>query len=537
MYDYAREELVLGALLERKSKEHPGKTFVRFRDADIAYGELNAMVDRVAQGLQRAGVRKGDKVAIMLPNCPEFVYIAFALAKLGAVEVPVNTAYLGNLLEHVLGSSDSVMFIIDEPWLERLAAIEPSVAKLKKVVVRQSGSAPIRGLKTEALSFRSLLDGPAKPPDSDVWHGEMQAIMYTSGTTGPSKGVMVSHAQACTLALEWLKFTDYKPSDSIYSPLPLFHGIAHTCGLVAAVLADSDIAIVDRFSASKWWDDIRQFKSTVGHGIFSMVHILMNQPPSDRDKSHSLRCFWLGQSSMDKAFAERFGTRIVETYGSTEVGIAIGSPYGQWRHGACGKVNAETYDVKLLDERDKEVAQGAVGEIVVRPKKPFAILGGYYNFHQATLDAFRNLWFHTGDMAYQDKDGYFFFMDRKKDAIRRRGENIAAFDIERVINMHPAVLECAVIAVPSEMGDDEVKACIVLRSGTTLHPEELTAFCDGKMPGFMLPRYIEFLKEMPKTPTEKIEKYKLRLEGNKGITPNTWDRDKNKEPRRPGEKR
>jgi crotonobetaine/carnitine-CoA ligase len=537
MQSYAREDLVLGALLERKSREHPGKTFVRFRDTELTYGELNATVNRVAQGLQRAGVRKGDKVAVMLPNCQEFVAIAFALAKLGAVEVPVNTAYLGSLLEHVLGNSDTSVCIIDEPWLERLAAIEGHTPKLKKVIVRQAGSAPPRGLKADMLAFRSLLDAPATAPGADVWHGEMQSIMYTSGTTGPSKGVMVSHAQACTLAVEWLKFTDYTPSDSIYSPLPLFHGIAHTCGLVAAVLADSEISIVERFSASKWWDDIRHFKSTVGHGIFSMVHILMNQPPSPRDKEHALRCFWLGQSTMDRPFAERFGTRIVETYGSTEVGIAIGSPYGQWRPGACGKVNADTYDVKLLDERDKEVPQGTVGEIVVRPKQPFAILGGYYNYHQATLDAFRNLWFHTGDMAYQDKDGYFFFMDRKKDAIRRRGENIAAFDIERVLNMHPAVLESAVIAVPSEMGDDEVKACIVLRQGATLHPEELVAFCDGKMPAFMLPRYVEFLKEMPKTPTEKIEKYKLRAEGKKGITPGTWDADKFKVPKQPPLKR
>lgn len=525
MQPYAREELVLGSLLAAKARQHRGETFVRFRDAALTYGELDETVNRAAQGLLRLGVRRGDKVAIMLPNGPEFLYAAFALAKLGAVEVPINTAYKGDLLEHIVTSSDSTVLVVDEEWLDRVAYVEPRLSKLKRVVVSQRGGAAPKGLATETVAFRSLLDNPSMAPDAEVWHGELQAIMYTSGATGPSKGVMVSHAQACTLALEWLKFVACTPQDTIYSPLPLFHGIAHTCGVVAALLADSRIAIVERFSASRFWDDVRRFRATVAHGIFSMIPILLSQPASAGDRDHTLRCFWLGQSAMDQAFAQRFGTRVVETYGSTEVGIAIGSPYGQWRTGSCGQVNAETYDVKLFDEGDSEAPQGATGEIVVRPRKPFAILGGYYNFPQATLEAFRNLWFHTGDLAYADRDGYFFFVDRKKDAIRRRGENIAAFDVERVINGHPAVAESAVIAVPSELGEDEVKACVVLKPGATLDPPELLAWCEPRMASFMVPRFVEFTRELPKTPTEKVEKYKLRSEGDRGITPATWDRE------------
>ncbi len=526
MQNYPREALVLGRLLDEKARMHGSKTFLRFRDTDLTYGQLDDMVNRVAAGLRRLGVGHGDKVALMLPNCPEFLYITFALAKLGAVEVPINTGYKGDLLEHVITSSDSTVLVVAEEWLDRFAAVEPSLAKVQRVIVHQPGNGPPSGLHAEMHSLRSLLDNRQLSTGLDVWHGDLQAIMYTSGTTGPSKGVMVSHAQACTLALEWCRFVAYTPNDVIYSPLPLFHGIAHTCGVVAALLTDSSIAIAERFSASRFWEDVRNYRATVAHGIFSMFHILLNQPPAPNDKDHTLRCAWLGQSAMDQAFSERFGTRIVETYGSTEVGIATGSPYGEWRPGSCGQVNSGTYDVRLVDDRDRELPAGETGEIVVRPLIPFSITSGYYNFPEATVETFRNLWFHTGDLAYRDKDGFFFFVDRKKDSIRRRGENIAAFDVERVLNTHPAVLESAVIAVPSELGEDEIKACIVLHAEATVSPEELAAYCDERIAKFMVPRYFEFRDDLPKTTTEKIEKYKLRAEGDRGITPESWDRTK-----------
>ena len=520
-----REQLVLGPLLRERARVRGGRIFLRFRDGDLTYREVDEAVDRLAAGLHQLGIRPGDKVSLMLPNCPEFVFATFALARIGAVEVPINTAYKGDLLEHVIVSSDSTVLIIEDEWLGRVAPLEGRLAKLERVLVRGPGKAVPKVLQAETVPLRELLDGPPGSAVGDVTHADLQAIMYTSGTTGPSKGVMVSHAQACTLALEFSRFVSHRPGDVIYTPLPLFHGIAHSCGVVAALLAGSSVAIVERFSASRFWDDVRRFEATVAHGIFSMFHILLNQPPRADDKDHSLRCMWLGQSAVDGAFAERFGTRVVETYGSTEVGICIGSPYGEWRPGSCGLQNTETYQVALFDEHDREVAAGQVGEIVVRSPVPFAITSGYYNFPEATVETFRNLWFHTGDLAYRDGDGYYFFVDRKKDSIRRRGENVSAYEVERVLNAHEAVLESAVVAVPAELAEDEIKACVVLQPGARVSPEELLAFCDERLPRFMAPRYVEFLDELPKTATEKVEKYRLRAEGDRGITPGTWDRE------------
>ncbi len=526
MERFEREQLVLGPLLRERARLHGDRVFLRFRDGDLTYREVDEAADSLAAGLHQLGVRTGDKVSLMLPNCPEFVFAAFALARLGAVEVPINTAYKGDLLEHVIVSSDSTALIIEEEWLERVVPLEGRLSKLERVVVRGAAGAANKGSKMETVLLGELMRGPPKFSFGDVTHAELQAIMYTSGTTGPSKGVMVSHAQACTLALEFSRFVDFRPDDVIYTPLPLFHGIAHSCGVVAALLAGSSVAIVERFSASRFWDDVRRFKATVGHGIFSMFHILLNQPPRADDRDHSLRCMWLGQSAVDQAFAERFGTRVVETYGSTEVGICTGSPYGEWRPGSCGRENSETYQVGLFNEHDREVATGQVGELVVRSPVAFAITSGYYNFPDATVETFRNLWFHTGDLAFRDDDGYFFFVDRKKDSIRRRGENVSAYEVERVLNANEAVLESAAVAVPAELGEDEIKACVVLQPGARVSPEDLLAFCDERMPRFMVPRYVEFLDELPKTATEKIEKYRLRAEGDHGITKATWDREK-----------
>ncbi|MCL0101852.1 AMP-binding protein [Dehalococcoidia bacterium] len=524
MNEYLRENFVLGQLLAEKAKEHGSKTFLRFPTKELTYRELDDMSNRVAQGLRHIGVARGTHVAVMLPNCPEFVHVTFALAKIGAVAVPINTEYKGEMLSHVINSSESTIFIVDGRWLDRVEVIASTIGDIAKFVVKDLSSSVLTDFRAETIPFEILLGAGVGPSEEVVHHNDLQAIMYTSGTTGPSKGVMVSHAQACTLAYEWCRFVDYRPEDSIYSPLPLFHGIAHTCGVVAALLMGSTISITERFSASRFWDDVRWSEATIGHGIFSMFQILLNMPPHPNDKDHTLRCVWLGQSSMDQAFTERFGTRIVETYGSTEVGIATGSTYGNWRPGSCGQVNEAVYEVKLVDDLDAEVPVGEVGEIVVRGREPFALTTGYYNFWEATVETFRNLWFHTGDLAKRDSDGYHFFVDRKKDSIRRRGENISAFDVETVLDSHPSVIEAAAVAVPSELGEDEIKACIVLQPGAILDPEELVAYCEERTASFMVPRYIEIRDSLPKTTTEKVEKYKLRAEGINGLTEDTWDR-------------
>lgn len=520
------ESFVIGDVLARQARACRAATFLKFRDGELSYGEVDAMANRVAQGLIALGTGRGDHVAVMLPNCADLVFVIFALARIGAVAVPVNTAHRGETLRHVLTSSDSTTLVIDEQYADRLAPLAPRLPGIGRLVIRTAGGAgtPPGPLAVPAVSLSRLLEHGDEAPRAGVAFSDLQAIMYTSGTTGPSKGAMVSHALALTCAYDSLNFLD-RWGKTTYCPLPLFHAAGLWDGMLSALLSGGSIAIVDRFSASRFWDDVRHFDARVAMSVFSMIPILLNRPPDPRDRDHPLETFYMGKSALDEPLRKRFGVRSVETYTSTEVGIATGSPYGEWKPGSCGRAHDERFEVAVVDERDREVGPGEPGELVVRPRQPFVITTGYYGSPEATAECFRNLWFHTGDRVWRDEDGYFYFLDRMKDAIRRRGENISAFDLETEVNMHPAVLECAAIGVPSELEDEEVKLAVVLRPGTSLEPEELVAFCEQQLPRYMVPRYIEFVDSLPRTPTDKVAKYRLRAEGNHGITPATWDRE------------
>lgn len=519
VHDLDLESLVLGNILEEKATTHRRSPFVKFREGELSFGEVNQTADRVAQGLAAAGVRRHDHVAIMLPNCADFLYVIFALAKLGAVAVPINIDYKGELLVHVLTTSDASMLMVDEPYLDRIAAAEKGVPKLARIVVRGSGVP--RRLATPVLPFSRLFDHGEEAPRARVRFSDLQAIMYTSGTTGPSKGVMCPHALALTCARDSVHFMAHGPEHSIYCPMPLFHAGALWDGVMAALLSGSAIGIVERFSASRFWDDVRRFDASLAMGVFAMIPILLNQPPTPRDKDHPLKSFYMGKSELDAAMFERFRVHAVETYTSTEIGIGTASPYGEWRTGSCGTAWEERFDVAIVDAEDRELGPDQPGELVVRPKQPFVITTGYYNYPAESARIMRNLWFHTGDLARRDRDGYYYFLERVKDSIRSRGENISAFEVERGINAHPSVLECAAFGVPSELEEDELMVAVVLRAGASLRAPELAAWCAEKLPAFMVPRFVEFVDGLPKTPNGKIAKYELR---SRGVTPRTWDR-------------
>jgi crotonobetaine/carnitine-CoA ligase len=515
------EDFVLGDILRARAETHRTETFLKFRDGEITYGEVDTMADRVGQGLAALGVGRGDHVGVMLPNGPDIVYVVFALARLGAVAVPVNTDYRGELLRHVLDGSDTSALIIDAAYADRLPAVAARVPGLTRVVVR--GSAALDGLGKPAVDYAGLLGYGADPVTAPVTFADPQAIMYTSGTTGPSKGAMVPHALALTCAWDSLDFLD-RWGKTIYCPLPLFHAAGLWDGMMSALLGGGSIAIVERFSASRFWDDVRAFDAQVCMSVFSMIPILLNRPPTPYDKDHPLQTFYMGKSILDEPLRKRFGVRSVETYTSTEVGIATASPYGEWRLGSCGQAHGKRFEVAVVDELDRQVGPGEPGELVVRPRQPYVITTGYYDSPAATAHCFRNMWFHTGDRVWRDEDGYFYFLDRMKDAIRRRGENISAFDLECEINLHPAVLECAAIGVPSELEDEDVKLSVVLQPDAALTAEDLVAYCEERLPRSMVPRYVEFVDALPRTPTDKIAKYRLREQGDHGVTANTWDR-------------
>jgi carnitine-CoA ligase len=513
----ADDDIVLGRLLRTAADRHGDRTFLQFGALTRSFADVDHLTNSVANGLAALGVQYGSKVAIMAPNGPAFVDAWLGTIKLGAVYVPINTDYTGDILQYQLGKADITHMVIDPAFLERLDAVLNALPKLRHVVL----TAPAPDLPlwlrkdVQISSLADVMRAPDRAPSVDIVPSDPMAISFTSGTTGPSKGVLASHSHVITFAMDWIRATGSEKGQAIYTCMPLFHAIASWLGVVPAVIMAGRIAIAPRFSASTFWDDVRRYRADVAHGIFSMVPILLKQPPRPDDQDQPARVFYFAQQN--DAFEERFNCRIIEVYGATETGIVTATPRGETcRKGSCGKPNVDTFDVMLANDRDEPVGVGDVGEILVRPRRPFVMLSEYYNMPEATVAAFRNLWFHTGDNARSDPDGYLYFVDRKKDSIRRRGENISSSEVEAVLNRHPAVLESAAIAVPSELGEDEVKAVIVLRQAGCASPDELWAFCEAHMPRFWVPRYLEIRSAMPKTPSQKIQKYLLRLGDGQG---------------------
>lgn len=518
-------QLPIGQLWAHRVDTQPDDVFVEFRDRALTYAEVDATANRIARGLTASGVRPGDHVTIMMPNCAEFVYAVLALVKLAVVVVPINTANRGESLRHVLSNSDSSTLIADAQFGDQLSAVLPGVPGLRRVVVHGAdpSDAASAFAGTNPIMLSELISHPDDPVLEPAGPSDVHAIMYTSGTTGPAKGVLVPHRLALANASDVRTFSDCADK-TIYCPLPLFHAAALWDGLFSTILAGARIAIVERFSASRFWDDVRKFNAQVVLGVPSMIPILMSAPPSEQDTDHPLEAFYTGKSALDDMFTRRFGVRSVETYTSTEIGVGTASPFGRWRSGSCGQVNGDRFDAAVVDDSDEFVGPGQAGELVLRPKQQNAMALGYYNAPEATAKAFRNAWFHTGDRVYRDEDGYFYFVDRMKDAIRRRGENISAFDIECAVDLHPDVVECAAIAVPSEMEEDEVKLVAVLAAGATTTHEQIVEFCEKSLPTFAVPRFVEFVAELPKTANGKVAKFRLREAGERGITPGTWDR-------------
>ena len=517
---------VVGKLVQEKARVHKDRLFLRYKDEKVTYEQLDDISNRFAHGFKELGVRKNDKIAIMMFNHPNFLYVWFGSAKLGAVEVPINTAYKGDLLKHLINNSESTLLFIDSSLLERLRPIKDELPNLKQIICHGPIAKGISDtLPIPVSSLEDFFHYSSDPIGVDVKPSDPAGIIYTSGTTGLSKGAVCPHNYFLHTGRLVARLRDAGPQDILYTFLPLFHINAQLMTTLAAMVSDAQMVLSERFSASNFWEDIRKYGATQFNYLGAVMTILSKQEPKENDADNPVRIAFGAACPPDvmEDLEKRFGFICLEGFGMSEIGLAVHDAIGARRRGSCGRVLDDLFEVKLVDDEDEEVAVGETGEIVVRPKKPHIMMSGYYNMPEKTLEAYRNLWFHTGDYAKKDKDGYFYFVDRKKDAIRRRGENISSFEVEKVINKHSKVLESAVFAVPSELGEDEVKVNIVLRPGESLSPEELIEYCNEGMAYFAVPRFIEFVSELPKTPTNRTEKYRLR---EAGITANTWDRQK-----------
>jgi len=526
MKEYKYEERTVGKILEHKARTVGGKYFLLHEDLRVTYKEMDENTNKIANSLLRLGVKKGDKVCMIMENSLYFLYSWFALSKIGAVMVAINTALKGSLLRYMIDNSDGSVIVVDGDLIDRLLSIRKEIKKVKTIIIVADHLEEAKGFRSDYIvkQFLELFDDSPKRPACEVHFYDPMSILYTSGTTGPSKGVLLSHAyyySAASVANHCLR---YDEEAVVYSCLPLFHANASMFGALGAMLAEGTFALAKRFSVNTFWNEIRSYKATHTSVVGSIFPPLWRQPPREDDAIHPLKVFNIFPLMPEfEEFEKRFHVKLVTGYGTTEAGVVCMVPFDEkLRPGSCGKP-LSIFNVKIFDDHDIELGPKSSGEIVVRGKEPYVQMDGYYNMPEATARACRNLWFHTGDLGYKDEDGYFYFVDRKKDAIRRRGENISSFEVEQVINTHPKVQESAVFAILSELGEDDVKVAVVLRKCEQMKHEELISFCEDRMAYFAIPRYVEFKESLPKSPTLRVEKYKLRDEG---ITSDTWDREK-----------
>ena len=526
MQEYSQQDRVLSKIIEDKARQHPNHVVFQFRDDPVTFEELNARINQAATGFLELGVKHGDKVAIMMSNSPEFLYVWFGLNKIGAVEVPVNCALKGQGLAYQMVQSDCVALVADLQYLDRLEGVAGELEAIRHIVYTDntaSGAAQPTWAGFEHMTYAEFSDRSEDSPGVDVHYSDLASILYTSGTTGVSKGVMFSHHYWYDIWAESVKYSRYTEDDVLYTGLPFFHGNAQGITVGPAILADAKAVIVDRFSASRIWDDCRRWECTEANYIGGIIPILLKQEPRENDGDNPVRLMVGAAAPQDEwhEFQKRFNTKILEVYGMTECYCCLVSPYDDPRAGACGKT-ITGWDVKIVDDDDQECEPNSLGEFIARSNKMFVGTTGYYNKPEATLELFKNGWIHTGDLGRMDEDGHFFFVDRKKQAIRRRGENISSFEVESVISSHDDVLESCVVGVPADVGEEEVKAVVVLKEGRTATEEDLIRWCEPRMAYFAIPRYIAIRDSMPKTPSERVEKFKLK---NEGITDDCWDRE------------
>jgi crotonobetaine/carnitine-CoA ligase len=526
-----RSRWVLPLVLRERARELGDRPFVSFAvgEQEFSYREVDELSDRVAAGLAALGLSRGDNLLLMLGNRAEFVLAWFGAAKLGAVQVPVNTDYRGEFLEHVANTARAKAIVVEERLLEAVERSLPRLEHLETVVV--AGAAAAAGRRQ--LAFDDLLADRA-PPAVEVRPADTGAIHFTSGTTGRSKGASLPHAHGHLLAERNRELLDVDAESVYLTQLPLFH-INAQMTVHSALLVGARARVEERFSATRWLEQVRESGATHCSILGVMLEFVQAQPPSEQDRAHCLRSMWTVPFPPDlvSAFGKRFGIeRLVTSYGTTETGMLARRVFEGRRDSSAGTVSDELYEVRVVDPEDEPLPPGEVGEVVVRPRLPWIVAQGYFGDPIRSLETVRNLWYHTGDAGRFDEEGRLHFVDRLVDRIRRRGENVASADVESVLSGHPAVAECAVVAVAADEagGEDEIKACLVLHDDADFDTDAFERWCEERLPYFAVPRYLELLRELPKTPTEKVVKQELRAAG---VTESTIDRGPTGRRRRP----
>jgi len=533
--DKARK-IVFHYLLEDHAKRHPDKPLLLMGDTSMSYTEVDRAANRIGRGFAAAGVVKGDRVLVMLPSCIDYVLVWLGLSKIGALMVPVNEAYKAGMLRHQANNSGAKLAVIWSGHLAPWRDIAAELPHLETVFVYSGVSHTQPADKAEGdrhagtgcgqsrwayLPFSALQHADDSPLPPAVEYSDPMAIFYTSGTTGPSKGVLYSYAQAHATATPPAKLC--AADDIFYMTLPMFHvGLSHMFGIV--IIAGATMAVRGKFSVSNFWSDIRQYKATFSILLSTMPNFLLSLPPSPADRDHSLRKLIIIPVPKDlEGFKARFNVPNVTTlFNMTEVSCPISADgWNLVNNQSCGRPRPGV-QARIVDENDEPLPPGKAGELVLRADNPWEFNLGYWQNPAATAEAWRNQWLHTGDGFRADPDGNLYFVDRIKDCLRRRGENISSFEVEVEVDAHPAILESAAVAVPSDLAEDELKVVAALKPGCAVEPADLLEFLKTRLPAYMVPRYLEIRAvELPKTPTGKVQKVLLRANG----TAAAWDRE------------
>ena len=511
-------ERTLPAMLQRQAQRYGGHPLFAAGDVTWSFADAPAIAARFAGTLAAVGIRPGDRVALMCGNRAEFMEAFLGCAWLGAIAVPLNVAARGPQLAHYLKNSGARLLIIEGELLEALCSIGTqqlaleAVWRIGKVIPLSAGKLPVTDVPRRAKEISPSLADPA----------QTLAILYTSGTTGPSKGVCCPHAQYFWWGLHGVRNLEIRDGDVLSTTLPLFHtnalGTFHQ-----ALLSGSTLVAEPRFSASRFWERLIERRATVTYLLGAMVPILLSREPSPDEQRHTVRCALAPgvPANLHRTFEQRTGIHLLDGYGSTETNFVIGSSAAERRPGRMGLVR-DGFDARVLAPSGGDALPREPGELLLRSDEPLAFATGYFGMPDKTGQAFRSGWFRTGDRVVREADGYFRFVDRMKDAIRRRGENISSFEVEQVLLSHPDVGNAAVFPVPSELAEDEVMAAVVRRAGSLLTERALAEFCAPRLARFAVPRFIEFVDELPTTENGKVQKYKLR---DRGVTKKAWDRE------------
>jgi len=523
-WSLGEQDTVIDAL-ERAVMAHPERVLLDFSGQLYTYEQVDELSTRLANSLATLGIKAGQTVVTMLDNNIDAVISWLAVNKLCAVHVPINTALRGDFLRHQIADAGASLVICEAAYVERIGLVAHLLAEVRQVLHRGASPAASCGaLPLATLDAHRGSDDTPLPTKPNPW--ELASLIYTSGTTGPSKGCMISYNFMCNLARLQLRAGPATAQDVTITPLPLFHMNALAVGIISNILVGARVAIIPRFSVSNFWPEVERSGATIASILGGMGGLLANAP----DTEAAQRCFGQIHTVRGNPFTEenkniwrqRFGAKLVggNGYGLTEAcvitSLAAGNPAAP---GSSGK-RIPDFDVRIVDDLDREVPVNTPGEIVCRPQRPDIMFMGYWRRPEDTLKLMRNMWFHTGDIGKFDDEGFFYFVDRKKDYLRRRGENISSFEMESAFANHPDIAEVAVHAVPSDKGEDDVKVTAILNPGAALTHEALFHWSTNAVPYYALPRYIEFRDTLPKNPQGRILKYQLRDEGK---TPGTWD--------------